>query len=151
MDRQRITVWYCNCAGIVTEIGGQDWSYYGSTGTFYILHYDHLKNRMNGTRMIWRKEWIHPIVQNRPCAKNWITPKQQRRPLPFLLYWSFFCEFTILFACGKDRSPGRWLGTPPVVATTSHPWRSAACSPYRSTGDQLPGHTTGQRATRIQN
>ena len=79
VDRQRITVWYCNCAGIVTEIGGQDWSYYGSTGTFYILHYDHLKNRMNGTRMIWRKEWIHPIVQNRPCAKNWITPKQQQQ------------------------------------------------------------------------
>ena len=63
-----------------------------------ILHQDEWKNRMNGTRMIWKGGWIHPILKNRLSAKQLapqgieyiIYPEQQRRPLPFLLFLSFF-------------------------------------------------------------
>ena len=64
---------------------------------------------VKSTRTNWRIGWItpgwfeekgqiHPTLQNRPSAKKlarqWIllilSPKKQRRPLPFLLYLSFF-------------------------------------------------------------
>ena len=35
-----------------------------------VLHHDYLKNRMNCTRMISRKGWIHPNLQNFPSAKQ---------------------------------------------------------------------------------
>ena len=62
--------------------------------------------------MIWRKGWIHPIlqidiVQNVLLARQGIEsilfPKQQRRPLPSLLSLSFFYAPITL---GVDRQDG---------------------------------------------
>ena len=53
-----------------------------------VLYQDDMKKRINFTRMIWSKGWIHPIlqivlVQNSYPARNWINCSHDL----FLLFW----------------------------------------------------------------
>ena len=62
--------------------------------SYLVLHKDNLKNRMNCTRMIWRKGWINPILQNRPsalcklasAARNYINFVTQTAATTFCIY-----------------------------------------------------------------
>ena len=81
-----------------------------------ILNPDDMKKRMNCTRMIWRKEGIHPILRIylgkiASVARNLINSVPQTTaiinnyPLPSLLYKSCFYVCSPCFPIGGDRKP----------------------------------------------
>ena len=80
-------------AKVVTFFGGVGENLFNSHAALAILTHNDMKKRINSTRMIRRKEWIHHILQIIQCkiasvARNWINsaPQTEWRPLPFLLY-----------------------------------------------------------------
>ena len=55
-------------AKVVAAVWGTEYIHFLTA--LFILKYDDLNNRMNYTRMIWSKGWIHPFLQNRPIVQN---------------------------------------------------------------------------------